>query len=508
MVAVLICGTTLAQKDQDADTLRWGTEKYLVYVDRVVPSVVHSYYYRSGDACPFNFWSNSNNRGHTASFVVNNSKLYVAAIHAKRFKTRKGNLWTESGIDTSAAPTYFGVRSLDTSIQYVSDTLFADWFSGVLELTSFKVNSGGNIVVVSQNRLLVVKDGNVVGDVEVTPAQRKAIADGDKGALLETQRETLELQEYYRCFYLRCAQDREGVSFQGHRGLFEIKRCGLTLVMSLFDNNPDALRAISDEGFSPDPPFGEWIIRNDSLLLLPRIVIHSGKGLYNFDTSSCLAVRFLPASDSSYHFLFSSDGYCFANWIDGEYAIHYGIWDTNGFGVPDFAVEKTQRITIENGIVVSSDFSPSSFADDSLPENSDTFSFCNPAAVFSVVDNQLESVVGKCKKPKTSPAYDGGIEDVRLFLLAHPLTDSRASDRLFRVRIGFAVNCKGEVGQWQILNKNRGELNEFACMVLETVKTMPQKWSPATDKKGNAVDCWQILELTVSSGTLINPSYK
>jgi len=40
------------------------------------------------------------------------------------------------------------------------------------------------------------------------------------------------------------------------------------------------------------------------------------------------------------------------------------------------------------------------------------------------------------------------------------------------------------------------------------VKTMPQKWSSAEDKKGNKVDCWQVLEFTVSNGALTNANYK
>ena len=60
----------------------------------------------------------------------------------------------------------------------------------------------------------------------------------------------------------------------------------------------------------------------------------------------------------------------------------------------------------------------------------------------------------------------------------------------------------------ELLNANRGELFEFANMVLDMVKQMPQRWLPAEDKKGNAVDCWQVIEFTVSNGSLTNADYK
>ena len=70
------------------------------------------------------------------------------------------------------------------------------------------------------------------------------------------------------------------------------------------------------------------------------------------------------------------------------------------------------------------------------------------------------------------------------------------------------VNCEGKPGRFQIINKPKGELFEFSNMVLEIVKEMPKNWVPAEDKKGNKVDCWQVLEFTVSNGSLTNANYK
>ena len=126
----------------------------------------------------------------------------------------------------------------------------------------------------------------------------------------------------------------------------------------------------------------------------------------------------------------------------------------------------------------------------------------------AIDDKLLAETVGEFKHPKINPSYTGDKTALRNWFLNNPLTDERVKDRLFRVRIAFMVNCDGEAGRWQVMNKGKGELFEFANMVLDLVKTMPQKWIPAKDKKGNPVDCWQILEFTVNNGVLTNGIYK
>ena len=159
-------------------------------------------------------------------------------------------------------------------------------------------------------------------------------------------------------------------------------------------------------------------------------------------------------------------------------------------------------------IPITCPFSPTSFEDDEQQNVATNFEVCSESNVWSVDDKLLAEVVGNYKVPKKSPEYSGGKDALRNWFLKNPLTDERAKDRLFRVRIGFMVNCNGEAGRWQVISKGKGELFEFANMVLDIVKTMPQKWYAAQDKKGNKVDCWQVLEFTLRNGDLTNANYK
>jgi hypothetical protein len=91
--------------------------------------------------------------------------------------------------------------------------------------------------------------------------------------------------------------------------------------------------------------------------------------------------------------------------------------------------------------------------------------------------------------------------------VSHALTDIRAKDIVFRVHIGFLVNCNGQAGNFQMISKGKDDLQELAQQVLTIVKDMPQNWQPASaDNKD--VDCFQILSFTIASGVLDKVSYR
>jgi hypothetical protein len=281
----------------------------------------------------------------------------------------------------------------------------------------------------------------------------------------------------------------------------------LTLVMEFFGNDP--LQCGSNWIGVPSvngAPFGTWLLHDDSLFV-SEIKTHNSSGQDRQQMFDYLADSVVGGVVYG-HRRFVHDSCYFADWITGEYVIHYGSWQTNNFGVRDYVVSKTQEIRVKNGIVVSSKFSPRSFEEDEAEMAATSFTLCNEAGVWSVEDKQLAEAVGNFKAPKKTPEYEGGKTALRNWFLNQPLTAERAKDRLFRVRIGFMVNCKGEAGRWQVISRGKGELFVFANMVLDIVKTMPQKWSSAQDKKGNKVDCWQVLEFTVSNGRLTNANYK
>ncbi len=496
-----------AQTAQDADTLLWNGKRYAVAVDRCAPSVVMSYFQRTMSETPFESWSLNNNRGHIAKMELIDEKIKLLSVKAMRFRTRTGNLWTETGIDTVVTPDYFLIAPLHSEQPLGETAVEADWYSGILELRLLPKDKKEQKSDEAQGtRYLNVVNGQVVDNVFISD---KIMAEYQSGRakLGHDQAKIHYMNERFKEFYLHCAADREEVTYNGHNGLFQQRANGLTLVMEFFGNDP--LQCGSSWIGVPSvngAPFGTWLLHDDSLFV-SEIKTHNSSGQHRQQMFDYLADSVVGGMTFC-HRRFVHDSCYFADWITGEYVIHYGSWQTNSFGVSDYVVSKTQEIRVKEGVVVSSKFSPRSFEEDEAEMAATSFVLCNEASVRSVEDKQLAEAVGNFKAPKKSPEYEGGKTALRNWFLNRPLTDERAKDRLFRVRIGFMVNCNGEAGRWQVISKGKGELFEFANMVLDIVKTMPQKWSPAEDKKGNKMDCWQVLEFTLSNGDLTNANYK
>ena len=127
---------------------------------------------------------------------------------------------------------------------------------------------------------------------------------------------------------------------------------------------------------------------------------------------------------------------------------------------------------------------------------------------YAVEDGMLqESLGGRNSKPDKAPDFTGGIDELKKYFVANPLTDKKAKQLIFRVSILFLVNCEGKAGNFQIITQGRGDLATYANQVLSIVNKMPQNWKPAT-KGGKAVDCYQVASFTVMEGALDVVSYR
>lgn len=133
--------------------------------------------------------------------------------------------------------------------------------------------------------------------------------------------------------------------------------------------------------------------------------------------------------------------------------------------------------------------------------------FCDKENIYSVDDILLKGKVGQFKKADINPKYSGGVEKLKSFFSNNKLTDNRANGIVFRVSIGFVVNCKGEAGNFHIITEGKGNLRELAQQVLEKVKIVPDKWVPATVDSQN-VDSYQVLSFTVVNGALDKVSFR
>ena len=142
---------------------------------------------------------------------------------------------------------------------------------------------------------------------------------------------------------------------------------------------------------------------------------------------------------------------------------------------------------------------------DSLSKKTD---ICDKDNLFSVDDFLLKEAIGSnYSKPDKNPTFNGGVEKLKQYFDQNPLIDKRAQNNIFRVSIGFIVNCNGQIGDFKIVTKGKGDLKELANQVLEIVNTMPNDWIPA-EKNGQKVDCYQVLNFSVIQGSLDKVTYR
>lgn len=127
--------------------------------------------------------------------------------------------------------------------------------------------------------------------------------------------------------------------------------------------------------------------------------------------------------------------------------------------------------------------------------------------IYSVDDFLVKEKFGDLAKPTTNPTFKGGLDELKKYFIANPLTDEKATQMVFRVSIAFVVTCDGKAGNFVIVTKGKGDLATYANQVLAIVNNMPQNWQPAT-VDGKPVDCYQVLSFTAASGQLDKVSYR
>ena len=127
--------------------------------------------------------------------------------------------------------------------------------------------------------------------------------------------------------------------------------------------------------------------------------------------------------------------------------------------------------------------------------------------MYSVDDFLVKEKFGELAKPTANPTFTGGLDELKKYFIANPLTDEKATQTVFRVSIAFVVTCDGKAGNFVIVTKGKGDLSTYANQVLAIVNKMPQNWQPATID-GKPVDCYQVLSFTAARGQLDKVSYR
>lgn len=481
--------------EQYPDYILYGGKKYELAVSWGHPSPLQVLYIRTNTQSPFQSWSTANYRGHIATWRISDGKLYLVSVDTRRHYGRTGTYWPddEKRLDTLAVPGYFGIASLEVQPAEKDGAVLADWFSGVLEIGE-EVTEEEKSVESDSVRYVYIRYGEVVDDQLVTAKdfermQTMTEKDTSDHAFMDKYY-IAYLNQCYLSYYFQSGMSNDEVIFDGHKGRFEHSDFR-PLLMTICDNDPIQF-PFSWENFQRNgTPVCTWSISHDSLFI-NNITLWSGLGFYEHYEDTVELDEIFKAERIV-------NGQVFAYWMNGEHTIEYGTEQEGEFGMKEFQLERQQRIVLDSGRIVSSTWTPSDF---NAVGPIATSASCDPEHVYRCDHWGASDRYKELPVAAVFPAWTEGDDALQSWFDSHPLTDPRAKEMMFRTILLFKVNCRGEASEWTIASKGKGVLFELSNQVLEIAKQLPNGWTPATNEDGTAVDCWQVLQFSVSEGNL------
>lgn len=359
MMAVVLtafCMTTYAT-DQESDIFLENGKKYDLYVNWGHPSPLQVLYIRTDTESPFRSYSTGNYRGHVATWQVSDSALFLVSVDARYHLGGAGTYWPNDStrIDTMAEPAFFGIRSLSGAAPGKDGTVFADWFSGVLEITPTyqDIKSGETDEWV---RYLYFRNGKMLKDVTLMPKDWEKLKNFKKkyksDSELMEKYQMVYLNQCYLSYYLRSGLAHDQVIFRGHQGRFPAQDFR-PMLMLLYDNDPLQF-PFSWENFEKNgAPVCTWVIQNDSIFLT-QVVLQSGLSLFEHEEESVSLTELFRLERIV-------NNRVFAFWMSGSFVVEYGKEEEDMFGMKEMKVDRKQTITLDSGRVVKSEWSPSAF---------------------------------------------------------------------------------------------------------------------------------------------------
>lgn len=481
--------------EQIPDYIIYKGEKYTLDIGWGHPSPLEVYYIRTGISKPFSSYSTANYRGHVATWEIRDSGLYLLTIDTKIYRTHTGLYYSEERHrpkDTIVSPGFYSITSLNKTEDNVTEIVFADWFSGVLEIDNRGANSKWNDEY-KGTRYIYIKDGKVVDDQLLTKEDYdrfQTISDKDTSDHEFMAKYIIAyLNNCYLSFWFQSGMNKDALLYKDNKGI--VIQDEMSPFMKLFNNNPIEYPFNWENFATNGAPVCTWSVDGDSIFLNNLSI---SRGLDFYDN---------PKIDIPLHDVFIPerfiDNKVFAYWMNGELEIKYGREVKGEFGTDEYYVERVQKIVLDSGRVVSNRIAPCGF---------DTSTVRNPLVVCGKSGMHISqySPLGRFYRdslnPKVMPQWADGDSALQSWFDAQPLTDEMSQIQ-FRALIEFVVSCEGKAGNWALLGVD-GDFEYFytANKILDIVTKLPQRWQPAMDEKGNPVDCRMLMKIDVIDGKI------
>lgn len=526
---LMLCtvGNSAKATDQYPDYIIINGEKFELYVDWSFPSVLQLYYSATRQHSPFHSWSTANYRGHIATWEIRDSVLYLTQVDSRPHHGRSGTYFPDSQkrIDTVASPTYFGIHSVNGQPLLADGSVVADWFSGTIVARRFlnrddeksyyskecskkekkqakkRLEKQKKFNAEAGNYYLYVRNGKVMEMHAINQADMKRareISDKDTSDH-EFMRKyiMLYLDQNYRMYHLAQGLALDTVLVNGHGGVFETGESEASLVMGYFDNDP-LNWPLNWENFNfCGAPQAQIELIHDSLFITGIQAVSMTGEMFETKATDLPLDSLLPPD-------VLQNGRLFASWVNGRKTIQYTVFDDyDEYSRKEFYVDKIQRIEVKDGVVVHSQFYPTTFEQDQANGLDRPTHFCDPNKVCCTdFGFWLPVDIKKLPKVTENAAYLGEKDAMLQFLQQHPLSDTTINGRFF---IGFGLNRNGVADHFWMTDLRDSEVIDWGETILDAIRQLPQQWQPAkyAEKEGSEaqpVDSYQVLDVTISNG--------
>lgn len=334
IVLLVFSFVTAFSTQQRSDYLIYGNMELQLKTSWGYPSPLQTYFYHSGLRYPFHMLSTANYRGHIATWEIRDEKFYLVEI-------RVG--------DSIRRPRDYKITSTFAA-ESAGDTVFADWFSGVLqcrELTPVYNN-------IDSRRMLYIhiRKGEVL-DKDTLP-----IFD-----MIEGKRTPLSAMfDKYSAFYSHLSADR--ISFKGEDCVLMSGGVKPSPLFAYYGNDIFDWPYTWENSERSGAPNALWKIVGDTLYL-EEIELRFGGRIDTVYTDMLSLQNEFPGK--------VRNGMVFADWTNGIYKIKHGyMTNDSGARVDEyFKVTKYTFIRLLQGVITESFTVGPDFQFDNPPDTID-----------------------------------------------------------------------------------------------------------------------------------------